>query len=157
MPVKYWLMKCELNECSFDDLKHNRPDSTGKWRGVRNYQARNFIRDDMRTGDVVLFYQSNCDEPGIAGLAEIVRAAYPDPSALDPGSDYYDDKSTPDDPRWFSVDVKWKKAFETFVHLKDLKANPKLEEMLVVRRGQRLSIQPVKKREFDIVCEMGGI
>ena len=83
--MNYWLMKCEFSECSFDDLKNNRPNSTGKWRGVRNYQARNFIRDDMRTGDVVLFYQSNCDEPGIAGLAEIVRAAYPDPSAFDTG------------------------------------------------------------------------
>ena len=157
MPKKYWLMKCELSECSFDDLKNNRPDSTGKWRGVRNYQARNFIRDDMRPGDVVLFYQSNCDEPGIGGLAEIVRAAYPDPTVFDPGSNYYDAKSTPDDPRWFSVDVKWKKAFETYVRLKDLKANPELNEMPVVRRGQRLSIQPVKQREFEIVCEMGGI
>lgn len=150
-------MKCEFSECSFDDLKNNRPNSTGKWRGVRNYQARNFIRDDMQTGDVVLFYQSNFDEPGIAGLAEIVRAAYPDPSAFDPESSYYDAKSTPDDPRWFSVDVKWKKAFKTYVHLKDLKANPALKEMLVVRRGQRLSIQPVKKREFEVVSEMGGV
>ncbi len=150
-------MKCELDECSFDELKNDRPNSTGKWRGVRNYQARNFIQDDMQKGDLVLFYQSNCDDLGIPGLAEIVRAAYPDPSALDPEDRYYDPKSTPDSPRWFSVDVKWKKAFKTYVTLQDLKASSKLKAMKVVQKGQRLSIQPVTKREFDIVCKMGGL
>ena len=113
MPKKYWLMKCELKECSFDELKNDRPNSTGKWRGVRNYQARNFLRDEFRNDDLVFFYQSNCDEPGIPGLAEVARQAYADPTATDPDSKYHDPKSTPEDPRWYSVDIKWKKAFKT--------------------------------------------
>ena len=156
MPKKYWLMKCEYDECTFDELKV-RPDRIGRWRGVRNYQARNFIRDDMRIGDLVLFYQSNCSEPGTAGLVEIIREAYPDPSQFDPEQTYYDPKATRGNPRWFSVDIRWKKAFRTFVHLKDLKANPELKAMKVVQRGQRLSIQPVTKKEFDTVCKMGGV
>jgi predicted RNA-binding protein with PUA-like domain len=148
-------MKCELAECSFDELKNDRPNRIGKWHGVRNYQARNFIRDRMQVGDPVLFYQSNCDEPGIPGLAEIVRAGYPDPSALDPRSRYHDPKATVDDPRWYSVDIQWKKAFRTYVTLAGLKATPRLRLMKVVQRGQRLSIQPVTKRQFEIVCEMG--
>ena len=157
MAGKHWLMKCEFEACSFDQLKNDRPNSTGKWRGVRNYQARNSMRDDMRKGDLVLFYQSNCDEPGIPGLARIVREGYPDPSAFDPRDRYYDPKSRKDDPTWYSVDVKWKQAFKRYVSLKDLKANPKLKDMKVVQRFQRLSIQPVTKCEFDIVCGMGGI
>jgi predicted RNA-binding protein with PUA-like domain len=157
MPRKYWLMKCELEACSFDELKNDRPNSTGKWRGVRNYQARNSMRDDMKVGDLVLFYQSNCDAPGIPGLAEIVRAGYPDPSAFDPEDPYHDPKSNPDEPTWYSVDVKWKQAFKTYVSLKDLKANPKLKDMKVVQRFQRLSVQPVTKRDFDIVRKMGGL
>ena len=156
MPTKYWLMKCEYDECTFDELKA-RPDRTGRWRGVRNYQARNSMRDEMGIGDLVFFYQSNCSEPGIAGVVEIIREGYPDPSQFDPEGPYYDPKATEEDPRWFSVDVKWKQAFRTFVHLKDLKANPKLKTMKVVQRGQRLSIQPVTKKEFDTVCTMGGV
>ena len=154
MAKKYWLMKCELAECSFDELKNDRPNSIGKWRGVRNYQARNFLRDEMKVGDPVLFYQSNCDEPGIPGLAQVVREGYPDPSALDPQSRYHDPKATTEDPRWFSVDIQWKRAFRTYVSLAALKANPRLRQMKVVQRGQRLSIQPVTKRQFEIVCEM---
>ena len=107
MAKKYWLMKCELSACSFDELKTDRPNSTGKWRGVRNYQARNSLRDDFQKGDLVLFYSSNCDEPGVPGLAEVVRTGYPDPSAFDPDHTYYDEKSDPDDPTWYSVDIKW--------------------------------------------------
>ena len=156
MARKYWLVKCEYDVCSFETLS-NRPNGMGYWRGVRNYQARNFIRDDMQKGDWALFYQSNCKDPGIAGLVEIVRAGYPDPSQFDADDPYYDPKATTDDPRWFSFDVQWSTAFEPYVSLKDLKNNPKLGDMKVVQRGQRLSIQPVTKREFDIVCEMGGL
>ena len=155
MAEKYWLVKCEYDVCSFEELG-NRPNGIGYWRGVRNYQARNFIRDGMQKGDSALFYQSNCKEPGIAGLVEIARAGYPDPSQFDADNQYYDPKASKDDPRWFSFDVQWAKAFEPYVSLKDLKNSPKLKEMKVVQRGQRLSIQPVTKREFDIVCEMGG-
>ena len=156
MAANYWLVKCEPHECSFDDLK-KRPKSTGYWQGVRNYQARNSIRDGMETGDLAFFYHSNCDEPGIAGLVEIVRAGYPDPSQFDEKHHYYDEKSDEDDPRWFSFDVKWKRKFKTYVHLKDLKANGKLVDMKVVQRGQRLSIQPVAKKEWNEVCKMGGV
>ena len=156
MAGNYWLVKCEPHECSFDELK-NRPGSTGYWRGVRNYQARNSIRDGMAKGDLAFFYHSNCDEPGIAGIATIVKAGYPDPSQFDKNHHYYDEKSIKDDPRWFSFDVKWKRKLENYVHLRDLKDNAKLSDMKVVQRGQRLSIQPVTKREWTEVCKMGGV
>ena len=152
----YWLVKCEPHETSFDELK-DRPKSTGYWRGVRNYQARNFIRDNMEKGDQAFFYHSNCDEPGIAGIVDIVNTGYADPSQFDKSHKYYDEKSTEKVPRWFSFDVKWKKKFKTYVHLADLKGNKKLDDMRVVQRGQRLSIQPVKKKEWDIVCKMGKV
>ena len=155
MAKKYWLMKCEANECTFDELKE-RPGGVGHWCGVRNYQARNFLRDQMKKGDLVLFYESNCEIPGVGGVAEIICAGYPDPSAFDKKSRYYDEKSTLDEPRWFSVDVKWKRPLKRFVPLADLKATPELTEMKVVQRGQRLSIQPVTKSEFDIVCKLGS-
>ena len=157
MARMYWLMKCEVEACSFDELKEDRPDSTGRWRGVRNYQARNFMRDEMRLRDWVLFYQSNCAIPGVPGIAEIVRKAYPDPSAFDKKHKYYDPKSSPENPQWYSVDVKWKREFKTYVSLRDMKANPQLVDMRVVQRWQRLSIQPVTKEHFRKVCEMGGI
>ena len=136
MAGNYWLVKCEPHETSFDDLK-KRPKSTGYWRGVRNYQARNFIRDGMEKGDLAFFYHSNCDEPGIAGIVTISEPGYPDPSQFDEKHKYFDEKSKQGDPRWFSFDVRWKQKFKTFVHLKDLKENSKLEEMRVVQRGQR--------------------
>ena len=156
MAVNYWLVKCEPRECSFSDLG-KRPGRRGYWRGVRNYQARNFIRDQMAKGDLAFFYHSSCDEPGIAGIVEIVKASYPDPSQFDEKDRYYDEDSPPDDPRWFSFDVKWKRAMKNFVHLKDLKANGKLAAMKVVQRGQRLSIQPVTAGEWRAVCRMGGL
>ena len=156
MLQNYWLVKCEYDECTYDEIKQ-RPKSTGRWRGVRNYQARNFIRDDMQKGDLTFFYHSNCKEPGIAGLVEIVQAGYPDPSQFDAKNKYHDPKSTQEDPRWFSFDIQQKKAFNSFVHLQTLKDNAKLTDMKVVQRGQRLSIQPVTKKEFDIVCKMGGV
>jgi len=156
MSRKYWLVKCEYDTCSFEELS-NRPNGIGYWRGVRNYQARNFIRDEMEEGDQAFFYQSNCKEPGVAGVVDIVRAGYPDPSQFDDAHQYYDEKSTKDDPRWFSLDVQWAKAFEPYVSLQDMKENKRLKDMKVVQKGQRLSIQPVTEKEFDIVCKMGGL
>ncbi len=155
MAKKYWLMKCELSACSFEELKTDRPNSTGKWRGVRNYQARNSLREDFKKGDLVLFYQSNCDEPGVSGIAEVVKAGYPDPSAFDPDHTYYYEKSDPDNPTWYSVDIKWKRKFKSLVSLKDMKARKGLKDMKVVQRFQRLSVQPVTKKEFDTICKMG--
>ena len=109
----YWLVKNEPKECSFDELK-DRPKSTGYWTGVRNYQARNFIRDVMQKGDLSFYYHSNCEEPGIAGVVEILKAGYPDPNQFDKKHRYYDEKSRKEDPRWFSFDVKWKKKAKTF-------------------------------------------
>lgn len=152
----YWLVKNEPKECSFDELK-TRPKSTGYWTGVRNYQARNFIRGGMEKGDLAFYYHSNCDEPGVAGIVEIVKPGYPDANQFDKKHRYYDEKSKKEDPRWYSFDVKWKKKFKTFVHLADLKGNKKLNDMRVVQKGQRLSIQPVTKKEFDEVCKMGGV
>lgn len=154
MPQNYWLMKSEPDVFSFTDLK-NEPNSTAHWDGVRNYQARNFMRDQMKVGDLVLFYHSNCAVPGVVGVAEVVREAYPDHTARDPESKYFDPKSTADNPRWFMVDVEWKQAFKRTVSLQEMKNTPALAEMKVVQRGQRLSVQPVDKRHFDKVVEMG--
>lgn len=156
MACSYWLVKCEPHECSFDELK-TRPKRTGHWRGVRNYQARNFIRDGMAQGDLAFFYHSNCDEPGIAGIVEIARPGYADPSQFDEGDRYYDARSEPDEPRWYSFDVKWKRGFRRFVHLADLKANDAVDDMKVVQKGQRLSIQPVTADQWREVCRMGGV
>jgi len=150
---KYWLMKSEPNVYSIDDLRAAKVDH---WDGVRNYQARNTMRDDMRVGDLVLFYHSNAKPPGVAGTAEIAKAAYPDHTAFDKRSKYYDSKSDPDDPRWFMVDVKFRSKFPEFVPLDALKQAPGLEEMLVTRKGQRLSVQPVTAQEWRIVLRLGG-
>lgn len=154
MATKYWLMKSEPHVFSFDDLK-NAPNSTTHWDGVRNYRARNFMRDEMKVGDQVLYYHSNCDEPGVVGIAEVVKESYPDHTSWDPDSKYFDPKSTPDNPRWFMVDIKWKQALKRSVILKEMKATPELNDMLVVQKGQRLSVQPVAKEHFDKVIEMG--
>ncbi len=158
MEKRYWLMKTEPDVFSFDDLAA-RPGKTEPWNGVRNYQARNYMRDSMRKGDFVLFYHSNAgDASGVVGLAVIASAAaYPDPTAFDPKSEYYDEKSSAENPRWVMVDVKWKSAFKRLVSLQEMKADPALDEMLVVKRGQRLSIQPVEPRHFDHVCRLGGL
>jgi len=158
MAKQYWLMKTEPDVFSLEDLKH-RPNKTEPWDGIRNYQARNFMRDQMQFGDEVLFYHSNAGaETGVVGLAKVAsKQAYPDPTAFDPNSKYHDPKSDPDNPRWLLVDIEYKKAFKHLVSLKDLKANPELEGMLVVKRGQRLSIQPVEETHFLEVCRMGGL
>jgi len=151
-------MKTEPEVFSFDDLKA-RPGRTEPWDGIRNYQARNFMRDAMKKGDPILFYHSNAGpETGVVGVAAVASdRAYPDPTAWDPNSPYYDPKSGPDNPRWAMVDVVWREPFKRLVALKELKAEPELADMLVVRRGQRLSIQPVEPRHFRKVCEMGGL
>ena len=152
--MRYWLMKTEPTVFSFDDLR-NKPHSTDHWEGVRNYQARNYMRDDMKKGDRVLFYHSNCEEPGVAGIAEVTKEAYPDFFSWDPTSRYYDPKSTPEKPRWFMVNLTWRQAFKKIVSLKDMKANPTLRNMKVLQKGQRLSILPVTKEELDTVYAMG--
>lgn len=150
--MKYWLMKCEPSAYTIDDLAR---DGSTSWEGVRNYQARNSIRDDMKKGDRVLFYASNADPSGVTGIAKIVREAYPDATALNAKHEYYDPKSTPHNPIWYMVDIGYVETFPRIVPLETLKATPGLEEMVVTRRGSRLSIQPVTKKEFDIVVKLG--
>ena len=152
----YWLMKSEPDVFSIDDLK-NAPRKTEPWDGIRNYQARNFMRDDMKKGDVVLFYHSNCAEPGIVGLAEIAsKAAYPDPTQFDKKSKYHDPKSDPDNPRWLLVDVRYKKAFKHPVTLKAIKEHKVLKDMKVAQRGMRLSIQPVEIKHHKVILKLAG-
>lgn len=146
-----WLMKSEPNTYSIDDLEH---DGRTHWDGVRNYQARNLMRE-MEIGDRVLFYHSNANPPGVAGLASVVKEAYPDHTARDPDSDYHDPRATDDDPRWYMVDIEYVAHLPEFVPLADLKAADELGDMVVTRRS-RLSVQPVKPDEYDVVCAMGG-
>lgn len=150
--MKYWLMKCEPSAYSIDDLKR---DGTTSWEGVRNYQARNFMRDEMKRGDRVLFYASNADPSGVTGVAEITREAYPDPFALKKGHTYYDPKSTKENPIWYLVDIAFVEKLPAIVPLETLKSARGLEEMVVTKKGSRLSIQPVTKSEFDIVLKLG--
>ncbi len=152
MPKRYWLMKCEPVAYTIDDLK--RDGKTG-WEGVRNYQARNFMRDDMQVGDGVLFYASNAEPSGVTGLAMIARAGYPDPFALRKGHDYYDPKHTAENPIWFSVEIAFVERFKEVVPLTTLRQVTALQKMMVNQKGSRLSVQPVTKREFQIVCRLG--
>ena len=147
--MKYWLMKSEPDECSIDDVLAA-PGKKTPWSGVRNYQARNFMRDQMAVGDGVLFYHSSCDEPGIAGLAQVASAAYPDATQFDPKSDYYDAKSAKDNPRWFNVDVR---ALEKtrLVPLAELRRHKALAKMALLRPGNRLSITPVTPAEWRYI------
>jgi predicted RNA-binding protein with PUA-like domain len=151
--MTYWLMKSEPGEYSIDDLER---DGETSWEGVRNYQARNFMRDAMSPGDPVLFYHSGGRRPGVAGTAQVAGSARPDPSAFDRKSPYHDPKSDPEHPRWFMVDIAFNEKFREPVPLARLKADKRLEGMLVTRRGQRLSIQPVERRHFLRVLELGG-
>jgi predicted RNA-binding protein with PUA-like domain len=148
--MAYWLMKSEPSELGINDLKA-RPRGTAGWDGVRNYQARNFMRDDMKKGDQVFFYHSNCDEPGIVGIAQVVREAHPDHTAFDPKSIYFDPKSKPDNPAWVMVDVKFVRKLKRVIGLQELKAEPRLEGFALVRRGNRLSVMPVTKQQWDII------
>ncbi len=150
---RYWLFKSEPSSYSFDDLQ-SEDGQTAEWDGVRNYQARNFMRDDMKEGDYILFYHSNAKPPGVVGTARIVREGYPDHTAWDPDSRYYDSKSDPTNPTWMMVDIKAERRLPRFISLNELKANPALADMLVTRRGQRLSVQPVTPEEWAEVLAM---
>ncbi|MES2993718.1 MAG: EVE domain-containing protein [Pseudomonadota bacterium] len=150
--MRHWLMKSEPSECSIDDLAAA-PKRTVPWIGVRNYQARNFMRDEMSVGDGVLFYHSSCPEPGIAGLAEVASTAYPDASQFDPKSPYFDAKSKPDAPRWQHVDVKLVRKTR-LLSLAEMRAAPALASMRVLERGNRLSITPVSAAEWRAVVAL---
>lgn len=151
MAKKYWLMKSEPEAYSIDDLKK---DKTTLWDGIRNYQARNFMMKDMQVGDEVLFYHSNAKPPGVVGLATVSKPAQPDPSALDKKSKYYDPKATKERPIWECVEVKYAKKFKNFLSLDELKQVTALKDMLLLKRGTRLSIQPVTKKQFDVICKL---
>jgi len=153
--MNFWLFKTEPGCFSFDDLK-NRPDMTEHWDGVRNYQARNFLRDLVKPGDLVLFYHSNIQEPAVVGIAEVVREGYPDFTAFDPGSEHFDPKSSHNAPVWYMVDVRYVEALKKPVPLERIKSNPLLAGMPLVSRS-RLSIQPVSQDEWKMILAMGGM
>jgi predicted RNA-binding protein with PUA-like domain len=152
--MRYWLMKSELDVYPYTKLVD---DGSTHWDGVRNYQARNFMRDDMKVGDKVLFYHSNCKPPHIAGVAEISREGYPDFTSWDVKSKYFDEKSTPDSPRWFMVDIAPVAALPEILSLDRLKSTPELEGMLLLRKGQRLSVQPVEESHFNAIIRLAGL
>ena len=149
--MKYWLLKTEPSVFSIDDLKAMGKDH---WDGIRNYQARNFIRDEMKPGDQVIVYHSNATPPGAAGTAEVVSEAYADPTQFDPESKYFDPKSDPETPRWFVVDVAWRSTFDRILSLAELRENANLAEMQLLRKGNRLSVLPVKKAEYLNILKM---
>ena len=153
--MAFWLFKTEPGCFSFEDLK-NRPNMTEHWDGVRNFQARNFLRDQIKTGDLVLFYHSSIPQPGIVGLAEVVRNGYPDFTALDPNGEHFDPKASPDNPIWYMVDVRYREPLPRMVTLEQIKNNPLLTDMPLVKRS-RLSIQPVQPEEGQIILAMGGM
>jgi len=153
--MNYWLFKTEPGCFSFDDLK-GRPGQTEPWDGVRNFQARNFLRDTVKKGDRILFYHSNIPEPAIVGIAEVAREGYPDTTALDPQGEHFDPKATPANPIWYLVDVRYRKPLPRPVTLDEIKGNPLLAEMPLVKRS-RLSIQPVTETEWGIILAMGGV
>ncbi|MEO1370285.1 MAG: EVE domain-containing protein [Acidobacteriota bacterium] len=150
---KFWLMKSEPHVYGLDDLER---DGSTLWDGVRNYQARNFMRDDMKLGDLVLYYHSNAKPPGIVGLATVSSEPYPDPTQFDESSTYYDAKSSAEEPRWILVDIAFEARFPRLVSLQELKDDDDLDGMLVTKKGQRLSIQPVERRHLERVLELAG-
>ena len=152
--MSYWLMKSEPDEISIDDLAAM-PDQTVPWFGVRNYQARNYMRDGMKIGDEVLFYHSSCPEPGIAGIAKVVSNAYPDESQFDKKSKYFEPAATRENPRWLNVDVQFVKKTRLLA-LQELRDDPKLESLIILKRGNRLSITPVTPAEWKIIVKKLG-
>lgn len=153
--MSYWLMKSEPSTFGIDDLAKAKNRTTG-WDGVRNFQARNYLRDGMKKGDLAFFYHSSCEVPGIAGIVKVVREGYPDQTAFDASDDHYDADSKREQPRWYSVDVKLEKKFGRIVTLDELRshAKGKLQDMIVLKRGNRLSITPVTKSEFEFIAAL---
>lgn len=151
---RHWLMKSEPDVFSIDDLAKAKKQTTG-WDGVRNFQARNLLRDEIAVGDGVLYYHSSVDPPAVVGLARVVKAGYPDPTQFDPKSDYYDPGSKPDAPRWFSVDIAFDRKLARPVTLPELRADPVLADMMLLRRGSRLSVQPVTAAEWKRIVALG--
>ncbi len=149
--MAYWLMKSEPDTYSISDLKR---DNTTLWEGVRNYQARNYMTQEMKIGDTVLFYHSNAEPPGIAGLALVSKKAQPDPSCWNPSSPYYDEKSTIDNPRWFCVEVKYLAKANSLLSLNQLRENSKLTRLPLLKKGQRLSIMPISNDDFNLIHSM---
>lgn len=149
---KYWLMKCEPEAFSIDDLER---DGVTTWEGVRNFQARNLLRDDVKVGDGVLYYASNAEPSGVTGVASVAREGYPDPFAWKRGHKYFDPKTDRENPTWYAVDIRFVEKFPAIVPLAQLKATAGLEKMVVTQKGSRLSVQPVTAHEFEIVCSLG--
>ena len=154
MSKKYWLFKSEPSEFSIEDLRKSKNQTTF-WDGVRNYQARNFLRDEVKKGDGVLFYQSSTDPLAVVGYCEVVKEGYPDHTQFDKESQHFFPSASEKEPIWFMVDIKLKKEFKKPVTLESIKSNPKLKNMKLIQRGQRLSIQPVTKTEWDEILKMG--
>ena len=152
--VAYWLMKSEPHVYPYEQLVE---DGSTHWDGVRNYQARNMMRDDMKLGDLVLYYHSNFKPPHVAGIARICKEGYPDFTAQDPNSKYFDAKATPDNPRWMMVDIEPVRQLDDIIPLEDIKNNPECEGMLLIRKGQRLSVQPVEEEHFFAVLRMANL
>ena len=153
--MKYWLLKSEPDVFSLEDLK-NCPNQTEPWDGIRNYQARNLMRDEMKMGDQAFFYHSRQAEPAIVGTVRVVREAYPDHTSWDPSSKYFDEKSSPENPRWLMVDVQFENEFSSPVTLKALRSIPELKEMFLLRKGMRLSVQPVTEAEFQLILAIAN-
>jgi predicted RNA-binding protein with PUA-like domain len=153
--MNYWLLKSEPGTFGIDDLA-GRPKQTTAWDGVRNYQARNMLRDSMKKGDSAFFYHSSCDVPGIAGIVSVVKGGYPDASAFDPKDDHYDPESDASEPRWYVVDVKLIRKFSRVITLDELRkyASSSLKDLLVLRRGNRLSVTPVTKKDWDFILKL---
>jgi predicted RNA-binding protein with PUA-like domain len=151
--MNYWLMKSEPDVFGIDDLK-NAPGKTEPWDGVRNFQARNMMRDDMNTGDLAFLYHSNCKEPGIAGIMEIVRGGYPDMTAFDPDAKYFDPKSDPANPRWYRVDVRFVRKLKRIITLSELKERAEVTGLPLVRRGNRLSVMPVSRQQWEFILTL---
>lgn len=153
--MNYWLFKSEPNEFSISDLKNSK-NQTSHWEGVRNYQARNYLRDDIKKEDKVLFYHSRVEPMAVVGVAEIVKEAYPDFFSWEPSHKYFDSKSSPEKPIWYMVDVKLITIFNSPVTLKDIKTYKELSNMLLIKKGTRLSIQPVTESEFHFIQKLGN-
>lgn len=153
--MRYWLLKSEPETFSFDDLV-KAPKATTHWDGVRNYQARNLLRDEIQAGDLAFFYHSNADPTAIVGIVEVVRAGYPDHTAFDPDDAHYDPKSKPGAPAWYMIDVKARERFTRPVTLAEMKEVPGLEKMALLKKGNRLSVQPVTSAEWKIICGIGS-